>query len=325
MSSKLDNQAQFKTGTVPPEIPGVIPLKNRLVARINLVGLGLPLLGFVAAIVLFWKRGIGPVEVGTFVAMYVVTGIGLSVGFHRFFSHKAFETYTAIEVLLAIAGCMATQGTALFWVATHRRHHKYSDQLGDPHSPQLHGEGIFGRLRGLWHAHTGWLFGSERTSVRRYAPDLLQNSVLLKVNRLYFVWMFMGLALPALAGGLLTWTWLGVFNGFLWGGLVRIYLGNHIARGVNSIGHVYGSQPFQTHDQSKNNFWLALVSFGDSWHNNHHAFPRAAMHGLKWWEIDLAGWVIRTLEFVGLAWNVKHPTAQRIAQKSRVGISRSTA
>ena len=325
MPRELDNRTQLKSAHGAPKIPDVKPQDTSLDRFVVIFLAIVPILGILVAIVLLWGQGIGAMEIGTAIGMYIVTGVGVTMGYHRLFGHRAFETNTTIRVILAIAGSMAGQKSLLRWVASHRRHHKHSDRLGDRHSPHLHGEGIFARLQGLWHAHAGWVFAPERASVRRYAPDLLQDRLIVRISRLYLVWVFLGLAIPALVGGLLTWTWMGALRGLLWGGFVRLFLFYNIVSTIASIGHVYGSQPFQTHDQSRNNFWLALVSFGDSWHNNHHAFPRSADHGLKWWQIDPNAWLIRALEIVGLAWNVTHPTAHMIGKKRHAGIAGNAA
>ena len=217
MSHTLDNQTRFN-GAVSSEIPGVKPQDTMLDRWLAVSFTIIPLLGFIIAMVLLWKDGIGVLEVGTLVGMYTVNGIGISVGFHRLFAHCAFETNKAIQVILAIAGSTAGQNSLLRWVASHRCHHQHSDHPGDPHSPLLHSERIFDRLRGLWHAHAGWVLVPERASVRRYAPDLLQDTLIVKVSRLYLVWVVVGLAIPALVGGLLMWTWMGALRGLLWGG-----------------------------------------------------------------------------------------------------------
>jgi stearoyl-CoA desaturase (Delta-9 desaturase) len=301
------------------EVPGVRPARARFRVLDWWVILGLtafPTGGTVAALVfLLWQQDIGLVEVGTLVTMYIVTGLGISVGFHRLLTHRAFETGRVLRVLLSIAGSMAAQRSAIEWAAIHRRHHMFSDEPGDPHSPLGRAGSLLGLLRGLWHAQVGWLLVPEHTSARHYAPDLLQDRAVFLVSRLYFVWVFLGLALPALAGWLLTGTWLGAWQGFLWGGLVRAFLMFNATGTVNSLSHVFGRRPFPTDDGSRNNVLVALVAFGEGWHNNHHAFPTSAPLGLRWWQLDLGFWLIRALECVGLAWNVKRPTAQQIEAK----------
>lgn len=183
---------------------------------------------------------------------------------------------------------------------------------GDPHSPHLYGDGIRGRLHGLWHAHVSWTLDGEITNSMLFAKDLLRDPIITKVNQLQQVWVILGLAIPAVLGGMLTWTWMGAFQGFIWGGLVRVFLGHQFIASGNSIGHAYGNRPFNTDDRSTNNIWLAIPTWGQSWHNNHHALPNSAIVGLEWWQIDLGAWLIRALEFTSLAWNVKVPTADMI-------------
>jgi stearoyl-CoA desaturase (delta-9 desaturase) len=279
----------------------------------------IPSLGFIAAMAQLWLYGIDRVELGLLVGLYVLSTLGITVGFHRYFAHRAFQTHTAMRVMLAILGSMAAQGPLLFWVATHRRHHAYSDRSGDPHSPQLHGQGVLGLLRGLWHAHIGWFFSGELTSWAHYTPDLLRDRVLFRINQQYFIWVFAGLALPAALGGLLLQTWMGVCSGFLWGGLVRMFIVNQVFWAVGSICHRFGSRPFDTRDWSANNFWIALISFGEGLQNNHHAFPSSATHALEWWQPDVSAWVIRALAALGMIWEVKVPPVRAImeAKKSR--------
>ncbi|WP_200892398.1 acyl-CoA desaturase [Aliterella atlantica] len=282
--------------------------------RVALVTVTIPCLGVVAAIELLWNLGIGAVEIGLLLGMYAVTTFGVEVGFHRHFSHHAFQTTTSIKVILAILGAMAAQGGVVYWVAHHRRHHQYADVPGDPHSPHLHENS----LRGLWHAHLGWTLNGEVTNSMVFARDLLRDPVIAKVNQLQQVWVILGLAIPTIIGGLLTMTWMGAFEGLIWGGLVRIFLAHQVINSTNSICHLYGSRPFDSSDRSANNLWLAIPSWGQSWHNNHHAFPNSAVVGLDWWQIDLGGWVIRLLEKSGLAWNVKVPTASLIEAKRSI-------
>ncbi|MBE9170247.1 acyl-CoA desaturase [Pleurocapsales cyanobacterium LEGE 06147] len=290
-----------------------IAIKNNylqsIYQRLSFLIVLIPFLGFLVALGLLWQSEITSLEIGLLISMFALTAFGLEVGFHRHFSHRAFQTTTAIRIILAILGSMAVGGGVLYWVAHHRRHHQYSDRVGDIHSPHLHGDRIGGRLLGLWHAHVGWILKGEISNSMLFAKDLLRDPVIVKVNRLQPVWVILGLAIPAVLEGILTVTWMGVFRGFLWGGLVRVFLVHQLIWSTNSIGHVYGSRPFDSKDRSTNNIWLAIPTWGMSWHNNHHAFPNSAIAGLEWWQIDPGAWVIRALEIVGLVWDVKVPTA----------------
>jgi stearoyl-CoA desaturase (delta-9 desaturase) len=276
-------------------------------ARVALVMVVAPLLGLVAAIVLAWGRGVGLVDVALLASFYVLGVVGVEVGLHRYFAHRAFEAAGPVRVALAVLGSMAAQGPIHFWVAVHRRHHAHSDRAGDPHSP--HGEDLGPRelLKGLWHAHVGWLFAGDVTDPGRYAPDILRDRLILGISRLYVLWLLLGLALPALIGGCATRSWWGALSGFLWGGLVRTFLVHHATWSVNSLCHMFGSRPFPTRDRSTNIPWLALPSLGGSWHNNHHAFPTAASTSVAWWQLDPCGWLIGWLERLGWVWNVRRP------------------
>ncbi|MGV2829387.1 acyl-CoA desaturase [Myxosarcina sp. GI1(2024)] len=274
-----------------------------------------PGFGTLFAVGLLPYAGIDPVAVVLFVGMYVSTTVGLEVGFHRYFSHRAFQTTTAIRVLLAILGSMAAVGHIVHWVSHHRSHHQDSDSSRDPHSPHINPQGQYlDSIRGLWHAHCGWFLDSEFPNVL-LAKDLLRDPILVKINRLYLLWVFLGFAIPAVLGGVFTGTWMGVLQGLLWGGFVRIFLVHHAFWSINSICHLYGRRPFNTGDHSTNNIWLAIPTMGESWHNNHHAFSHSAIVGLEWWQIDPSSWLIRGLQKVGLVWDVKVPTTAAIEFK----------
>lgn len=288
---------------------------QKIYRRLSAITILVPFLGTVIALIMLWHSGIRQVEVGLLVGMYALTILGIEVGFHRHFSHHAFQTTTPIRVILAILGSMAAQGGVNFWVAHHRCHHQYTDQANDPHSPHLHGDGIWGRLRGLWHAQVGWALEGKIPNTMLFAKDLLRDPAIAKVNQLQQVWVLLGLAIPAILGGIITWSWMGALQGFLWGGLVRIFLGQQVINSTNSICHVYGGRSFNSEDHSTNNIWLAIPSWGQSWHNNHHAFSSSAIVGLKWWQIDPGSWVIRMLEKLGLVWNVKVPAASQVEAK----------
>jgi stearoyl-CoA desaturase (Delta-9 desaturase) len=283
--------------------------------RIAVVIVLTPFIGFLAAVAMFWGNGVGVVDIALLVGMYVISGLGIGVGYHRLCAHRSFETPSPLRAVFAIWGSLAAEGPVLFWAAIHRRHHKFADTLDDPHSPHFHGPGVKGMLLGLWHAHVGWLFVHEVTDWARYIPDLLRDRRLFWVNRLYFFWVGLGLVVPAILGGLITWSWMGVLTGLLWGGLVRIFFVHHVTWSVNSICHYYGSQPFESRDEARNNPWLAILSLGESWHNNHHAFPNSADNQMHWWQLDICGRFIRSLEAGRLAWNVKVPSPQLIDER----------
>jgi stearoyl-CoA desaturase (Delta-9 desaturase) len=256
----------------------------------------------------------------------VVTAAGITVGFHRMLTHRSFRTHKPTEYLFAMIGSMAVQGSVIAWVADHRKHHAHTDVEGDPHSPHVgHGDGLGGVLGGLWHAHTGWLLSEQgRADWKRYAPDLYEDQGMRRINRYFVPLVVLGLAIPTLAGYLLTGTLLGAATGLLWGGLVRIFFVHHVTWSVNSVCHFLGSRRFQVEDQSTNVFWLALPSLGESWHHNHHAFPRSAVHGLRRWELDPSALLIAAMEKVGLAWNVIRIPPERQAAKA-VALSNSAA
>ena len=323
---------QLTVGAVSQQypIPGIAVANARSQAmqrRIALLVVVLPLVGLLAAIISLWGRGVGPIDLALLGVMYFFTSIGIGIGYHRLLSHSSFKTTPAVRATFAVLGSMAAQGPVFFWAAIHRRHHSCSDHPGDPHSPYVgyDVDSFRGFVKGLWHAHAGWLFVHEITDWGRYSPVLLREPALLKVNRYYFGWVVLGLLIPAALGGLLTRTWQGAFSGFLWGGLVRVFLVHHVTWGVNSICHVYGTQPFRSRDESRNNAWLAIPSFGEGWHNNHHAFPFSAFHGLRWWEFDLNAWIIRGLAAIGLAWDLKAPTEKMLNESKLARLQAATA
>lgn len=278
----------------------------------------LPLLGTGVALFVSFQVGIGVLEIALFLSMYFLSLIGITVGFHRYFSHGAFQTSPIIRILLGILGSMSAQGPLIYWVSNHRRHHQYSDLAKDPHSPYVNSEQSLGRIQGLWHAHIGWMFRHELTNSFLFSKDLLKDSAIAKINQLYLWWVFLGLALPTFLGGIIAGTWMGALSGFLWGGLVRIFLSSHMAFSINSICHCYGRSSFKTKENSRNHFWLAIPTLGESWHNNHHAFPSSAKFGLKLWQIDLGYWVIFCLKTFHCIWNVKAPNPEIIAKKEKL-------
>ena len=281
----------------------------------------LPFVGLIVAIALLWKAdsifGIGWPETIVMIIMYALAGFGVTIGFHRLLTHKAFETYRPIRLLMAILGSSAAQGMCIRWCATHRRHHQLSDREGDPHSPHLHGGTLWEKFTGFWHAHVMWCFDADRPDLARSVPDLVNDRAMLLIDQLYFLWVGLGLVLPAIAIGLYTQTWHGFVSGLIWGGFVRVFLMQHVTWSVNSVCHVWGSRPFESNDHSANNLAVAILALGEGWHNNHHAFPTSARHGLAWWQFDSSYVLIRFFALLGLAWNVRLPNESAIAAKLR--------
>jgi stearoyl-CoA desaturase (delta-9 desaturase) len=249
---------------------------------------------------------------------YALTGLGITVGFHRLFTHRSFRTTRTVRALLAVFGSMAVEGPLLEWVATHRKHHQFSDHAGDPHSPHTDdAPGWRGALRGLGHAHMGWMLrGKDKANPRRYAKDLLADRDLCFISRTFPLWAVVGLALPFALGLALTGTIVGGLTGLLWGGAVRIFLLHHVTFSINSLCHFFGRRPFHTDDHSRNLAWLAPLAFGEAWHNNHHAFPTSARHGLSRWQVDPGGWLISALERSRLAWGVIRIAPERQRAKT---------
>jgi stearoyl-CoA desaturase (delta-9 desaturase) len=295
-------------------LPARLPLLRQIAVFIGVVG---PFIGVIVGIVLLWNRGVSLIDIILLITMYALTVVGVTVGFHRLFTHRSFETVRPIRVLLAIAGSMSLQGPIIKWCAVHRRHHQLSDRDGDPHSPHAYGAGFLQMLRGMWHSHVGWLFESEASDMGRSVTDLMDDRSLVVIDRLFLLWVFIGVLIPAAAGFLLTRTWLGALTGFIWGGLVRLFFMHHVTWSINSVCHVWGTRPFASADCSTNNPACAIVSFGEGWHNNHHAFPTSARHGLRWWELDIAYLFIRLLAICRLAWDIRVPNAAALRAKMK--------
>jgi len=274
-----------------------------------------PALGAVAALALLAVRPIGVSELALLASMWLVTIMGISVGYHRLFTHRSFTAMPALGRFLTVCGSMAGQGGLVSWVAIHRRHHECSDREGDPHSPNLAGRGAAGRLRGLAHSHLMWMRRHEYPNVVHYAPDLIQDRRLIAVARHYQLWVLLGLALPALIDGLVHLSWYSALMGLLWGGFVRMFVVEHIIWSINSFLHSYGTRPFQSRENSHNGGVFALVTFGESWHNNHHAFPESPSFGLRWYRLDPGIWCIRTFMVLGLAGGLKLPSKRRMAAR----------
>ncbi len=307
--------------------PVRIPLgKGRAVTIdfINVLTMGTVLIPTILVVLLavrFWGLWAGPFEIGLFVVFTFATGLGITMGYHRFFTHGAFEAAGWVKRTLGVLGAFAAQGPLLFWCSCHRLHHQHSDHEGDPHSPHLSGGGWAGWAKGLFHAHMGWIVVAGRYRYKaKTVRDLYSDPDVRFVDHYYLYWLFLSVALPALLGGLWHRSWEGAAMGFVWGGVLRICFVHHFTWAVNSFGHVYGDKPFRSHDESRNNFFLAMMGLGDGWHNNHHAFPRSARHGFAWWELDFTYQVILALEKLGLVWRVRRiPQEQIEAKRARPG------
>lgn len=276
-----------------------------------------PLVALIAAVPFAWGWGIGWSDIVIAAVFYVISGLGITVGFHRYFTHGAFKANRPLRVALAVAGSLAMQGPVIDWVADHRRHHAFSDKEGDPHSPWLYGTSAAALTRGFFHSHTGWLFDRDQTNERRFTPDLLADTDIRRVDRLFGVWSILTLLVPAVLGGLVTWSWWGALTALFWAGLVRVALLHHVTWSINSICHMIGDQPFAARDHSRNVWPLALLSFGESWHNLHHADPTCARHGVQRGQIDISARVIRVFEKLGWATSVRWPTPRRLERLAR--------
>jgi stearoyl-CoA desaturase (delta-9 desaturase) len=301
---------------------------TRLERNVNIAAVVLPFLGVLAGGVLLWKHFLSPLDLAIAGAMYMGTAVGITVGFHRLLTHRAFQTHAWLRYTLAVLGSMAVQGPVIDWVADHRKHHTFTDEEGDPHSPHAgQGAGLGGMVRGLWHAHAGWLFSTHgQASSKRFAPDLLADRGMRRINKRFPLIVLGSLGIPfALGSGLSAALGDGLGaclaaggSALLWGGLVRIFFVHHVTWSINSICHFFGSRRFDLDDHSTNVFWLALPSLGEAWHHNHHAFPRSAFHGLRWWELDPSGWLILGMARVKLAWDVVRVSAEKQREKLAV-------
>ncbi|HEY2206563.1 MAG TPA: fatty acid desaturase [Pseudonocardia sp.] len=290
--------------------------KSALERVLLVVFVTLPLLALVAAVPVAWGAGwLGWSDVAIFAVMYVVTGLGVTVGFHRYFTHGSFKATRPLRIALAVAGSLSLEMGVIDWVATHRRHHKYSDLEGDPHSPWRFGNDWKALTKGLFFAHMGWLFSSERTNRKRYAPDLVADKDISRIHDSFSWLVLASMLLPALVGGLVTWSWWGALTAFFWGSLVRVSLLHHITWSVNSVCHVFGAEHFTVRDHSRNVWWLAIPSFGESWHNLHHSYPTCARHGALRGQLDPSARVIRWFEQLGWASDVRWPNQERLAAR----------
>jgi stearoyl-CoA desaturase (delta-9 desaturase) len=310
----------------PPRSPKPLTAdrKNRVEQLLLYVIVIVPFLALAAAVAVAWGWGLSWVDAGLALAFYLISGLGVTVGFHRYFTHGGFKAKRWLRVGMAVAGSLAIEGGVIRWVADHRRHHAFSDREGDPHSPWRFGESAPALLKGLWFAHIGWLFDIEHTNQERFTPDLLADPDLIKVERAFNKLIVVSLVTPAVLGGLITWSWTGALSAFFWASLVRVGLLHHVTWSINSICHAIGERPFAARDKSAN-FWpLAILSFGESWHNSHHADPSMARHGVLRGQIDISARLIAVFERLGWVWDVKWPTPERIAAR-RVDASERVA
>jgi stearoyl-CoA desaturase (delta-9 desaturase) len=293
---------------------------SRISQVVTMIAVVVPPLGIVLAMGLLWGIAFHWVDVVLFAALYVVCAFGTTIGFHRYFTHRGFEARAPVKAALAILGCMTMQGPVTQWVTDHRKHHALSDKPGDPHSPHVgHGDGAWGAMRGFVHAHVGWMFsnmGMEQG--RQYGRDLYEDRLIRTIDRMYLLWVVLTLGLPFAIGYAIGGTWQAGVEGLVWGGLIRIFAYQHATFSVNSICHMFGRQDYRSRDEARNNWVVALLVFGEGWHNNHHAFPVSARHGLRRWQLDVSWWVIRGLEKLRLVWNVKVPDVAQL-ERRRLG------
>ena len=274
--------------------------------------IAVPLIAVGAAGFVLWGHGLSWLDVSLSVVFYTITLHGITVGFHRYFTHGSFKASRPLRIGLAIAGSLAIEGPVTRWVADHRRHHAFSDAEGDPHSPWRYGNDVRSLCKGLFHAHVGWLFDVEQTDQKRFTPDLLADSDITKIARAFPLIVTTSLLAPALLGGVLTWSWVGALTAFFWASVIRIGVLHHVTWSINSICHAWGSRPFVTRDRAVNVWWLAAISGGESWHNLHHADPTCARHGVDKGQLDSSAAVIALFESLGWAHDVRWPQATRL-------------
>ncbi|PBC78118.1 stearoyl-CoA desaturase (delta-9 desaturase) [Streptomyces sp. TLI_235] len=287
--------------------------KQGVAERITLgLFIGIPFLALLAAVPVAWGWGLGWTDMAIATVMYFLTCHGITIGFHRYFTHGAFKANRPLRLALAVAGSLAVEGPLVRWVADHRKHHRFSDKDGDPHSPWRYGESVPALMKGLYWAHLGWLFDEEQTPQHKYAPDLVADPAIRRISRLFWLWTALSMLIPPLVGGLVSMSWQGALSAFFWGSLVRIALLHHVTWSINSICHAVGERPFKSRDRSGNVWWLAVLSCGESWHNLHHADPTSARHGVLRGQVDSSARLIRWFEQAGWASDVRWPGAERI-------------
>jgi len=299
----------------PAELTTQAPAAPRLHAFTMVIGLSLPFLGLVVAMWLAWQYGwFDRTQFLILAVGYLLTGLGITLGYHRMLTHRAFDTYPVIRAFWMMLGALSVQMSPLDWCATHRKHHALSDRPGDPHSPHEYAPSFINTIKGLWHAHSGWLLTTGhiiKTDHNRYVPDLVKDPVAQWIHRTWVpLWYPLAFLIPTAISWWITGTSQGALMGFLWGGCARVFLAQHSTFSINSVCHVFGKRDYQTKDESRNNLICAIYSGGEGFHNNHHAFPSSARHGLEWWQFDLTWCVIRLMQLTGLAWNVKLPSAK---------------
>ncbi len=293
------------------------PSSARAKRVVALVTIGIPAIGFAIAVYLMVTGRATLLDYTLFVVFYVIQMFGITLGFHRYVAHKSFKTNRFFEGVLMISGSMALEGPLTFWVSTHRRHHRFADGPGDPHSPNLSGAGIAGKMKGLWYAHIPWMFSDQEARVNVFARDVLRDRCLFNYSRTYPIWALLSLLLPAVLGFAIGGTLAAAFSGFIFGGLARVFLANQAAWCVGSISHMIGSRPFATKDNSANNWPVAVFTFGEGLQNNHHAFPSAYRHAMRWWEPDLSGWVLAVLAKARIVWDLRMPDDHTINKRLR--------
>ena len=301
------------------------PRSARAKRVVALVTIGIPAIGFGIAVYLMLTGRATVLDYALFLVFYAVQMFGITIGFHRYLAHKSFKTSRFFEGVLMITGSMALEGPLLFWVTTHRRHHRFADGPGDPHSPNLSGDGLRGKMKGLWYAHIPWMFSDQESRASVFAPDVLRDRRLYSYNRTYPVWALISLLLPALLGFAIGGSLAAAFSGFIFGGLARVFIGNQAAWCVGSISHMFGSRPFDNKDDSANNWPVAVFTFGEGLQNNHHAFPSAYRHAMRWWEPDLSGWVLAILARAGIVWDLRMPDRETIDSRLRRNRTRSAS
>lgn len=316
-------QGRDQSGEHPDEtaVP-LIPLATRggerqsMVERVAMaLFIVVPFLALLIAVPVAWGGYLGWLDVALFVATYTISALGITVGYHRYFTHRSFRPNRALKIALAVMGSIAIQGPLVRWVADHRKHHKYSDRDGDPHSPWKYGNSVSGLWRGFWHAHMGWLFDEEQTPQHKYAPDLIKDRDVVWISRNFWLFAIISLALAPAVAGLATWSWQGALQAFFWASVIRVGLLHHVTWSINSICHTIGNRPFVSRDQSANVWWLALLSMGESWHNLHHADPTCARHGVLRGQVDISARTIWLFEKLGWVSDVRWPRPDRVSGK----------